>query len=113
MKKYFWYILLVVLLLLGYATSIVKFVSLDAEIMLFKKVGFTEQQIFLFGLVQFIATILTTITMTRTSGAVILALTFLIATLVVFAAGMTGFGLFSISFILLALFFAKYPKFTT
>ncbi len=110
MKKYTWYILFILLLLLGFSTSIVKFISLEAEIALFQKAGFTNELIFAFGLLQFVSTILTTIPTTRRYGAVFLALTFLLATFVVFAAGMVGFGIFSVSFILLALFFAKYPK---
>ena len=110
MKKFGWYFLLIVLLLLGYSTSIVKFISLDAEVKLFQNAGFTKELIFAFGLLQFIATTLTAIPKTRRYGAIILAITFMIATVVVFISQMIGFGVFSISFILLALIFARIPK---
>lgn len=110
MKKFLWYFLFAVLLLLGFSTSIVKFISLEAEVVLFQKAGFSRELIFIFGFLQFIATLGVAFFKTRKYGAILLASTFFIATLVVFYAGMYSFAIFSISFILLALFFARYPN---
>jgi uncharacterized membrane protein YphA (DoxX/SURF4 family) len=92
-----------VLILLSVATGGVKLFSFEADIEVFASIGFSPTATLLFGVVQVIGGLLLIFDQTRKIGAGVMALTFVIATIALFASGTTAFGVFSILFILLAL----------
>lgn len=102
MKKYLPTILLVILILLSIATGVTKLIQMPEEMELFRNAGFSDMMTMLFGLIQVAGGILLIPTKTRKYGAIIMLLSFVIATIVVFIKGMIGFGIFSILFIALA-----------
>jgi len=77
------------------------------EMELFRNAGFTDTLTIIFGLIQLVGGILLIPGKTRRYGAIIMLITFIIATVVVFLKGMIGFGLFSILFIALAAYQLK------
>jgi len=106
--KIFKTINLVLLILLGLSSGVSKIIQLPQEMEFFHgEMGFGASAIVLFGLVQLAAGILLVFGSTRTMGAAILALTFLISTVVIFMAGKIGFGVFSILPIVMAGFVIK------
>ena len=95
-------VLLVLLIVLSLATGITKLIQMPEEMELFRNAGFSDILILIFGAVQVLGGILLIPTRYRQYGAIIMTVTFVIATIVVFIKGMMGFGLFSILFIALA-----------
>ena len=94
---------LVLLILLSLATGGVKLFGFEADIEVFASIGFSPTATLLFGVVQVIGGLLLIFTKTRKIGAGVMAITFVVATIALFASGTTAFGVFSILFILLAL----------
>lgn len=109
MPRYLRWALLAVLILLSLCTGITKLIRLPAEMELFARAGFSDGMTVLFGVVQVLGGLLLLATKTRRAGALIMAVTFVIASGVVFASGMTAFGIVSLSFIALAAYFAARP----
>lgn len=95
-------ILLVVLILLSFATGITKLIQMPAEMDLFQGVGWPVWLTLAFGAVQVAGGALLVSMRTRPIGAWIMIATFAIASIVVFQAGMLVFGLVSLLFIVLA-----------
>ncbi len=105
--KYVKLILLGILILLSIATGLTKLIQMPEEMELFRNAGFTDISILIFGAIQVVGGILLIPKKTRRYGAIIMAITFVIATIVVFMKGMIGFGVFSILFIALAAYQVK------
>lgn len=102
MKKIIDLMLLGALILLSIATAITKLIQMPAEIELFENAGFSLPMTIGFGIIQLIGGILLIPSSLRRYGAMIMFITFVIATAVVFYKGMIGFGCSSILFIALA-----------
>lgn len=94
---------LILLVLLSLSTGLVKLFSMEAEMILFRKAGWGDWLIYLFGAVQLIGGMLLVSGRTRKSGAIIMFSTFVVATVVLFINNMVSFGCFSVLFILMAL----------
>lgn len=99
-------ILLGAVVLLSLATGITKLVRMPAEMELFGGAGFPDAATIAFGVVQVVGGLLLIVPATRRVGAVVMAVTFAVASGVVFANGMIVFGLVSLSFIAAAVVFA-------
>lgn len=97
-------ILLVLLILLSISTGLVKIFEMEDEMKLFRGAGINDTLTLLFGVIQTIGGILLIPTKTRRLGAIIMAITFALATIVVFVNEMIAFGFFSILFIVLAVY---------
>ena len=106
---YIYWINKILLTLLGTSTGLVKIFGMEKEMELFRNAGFSNAATVAFGIVQVAATVLTWFPVTLRAGAFILALTFVVATGVLFKNGMTTFGLVSILFIVMAIFAAFPP----
>lgn len=94
----------ILVVLLGVATGLVKVFGLEADVEIFANLGFSYGATVAFGVVQTAAALLMVLPQTIRYGAVILALSFVIATLGLFITGLYTFGVVSILFILMALF---------
>ena len=77
---------------------------MEDEMVLFRGAGISDTLTLLFGIIQTIGGILLIPTKTRRIGALIMAITFTLATIVVFINGMLVFGFSSILFIALAVY---------
>ncbi len=102
MKNIINQVLLIILILLSIATGITKIIQMPAEMELFQHAGFTTWMIIAFGIVQVLGGILHVFKNYRKHGAILMLITFIIATIVVFIKGMIGFGIASLLFIALA-----------
>lgn len=89
-------------ILLSISTGVFKLMQQEADIDLFKAIGFNETMIIIFGLIQFVGGILLIPRKTRKPGAFIMIMTFIIASIAVFANKMMTFGMVSLIFILMA-----------
>lgn len=94
----------ILLILLGASTGLVKIFKMEAEMKIFRNAGFNDLAIIAFGVIQVLATILILIPQTLKWGSILLAITFVIATGVLFKNEMIPFGIFSILFIAMAIF---------
>jgi hypothetical protein len=101
----------ILLILLGLATGLVKVFGLEADVEIFANMGFSYTATVIFGAVQAIAASLVIFPQTRRYGAVILGLSFVIATAGLFISGLIPFGIFSLLFIAMAViaFFSAAP----
>ncbi len=97
-------ILLVLLILLSISTGVVKLFQMEEEMKLFRDAGIGDTLTILFGVVQTIGGIMLIVPKTRKLSAGIMAITFTIATIIVFINGMMAFGFSSILFIALAVY---------
>jgi len=94
--KIFKIIVLVLLIGLGMSSGIAKIMLIPGEMIFFKEVGFSKTLLIIFGSIQLISSSFLIFKKTRTIGAVILAITFCISTVLIFLTGTISFGLFSI-----------------
>lgn len=104
------YILLSTLILLSLATGMTKIIQMPEEMALFSNAGFSDSLTILFGVIQVVGGFGLVLNRTRKTGAMIMGLTFTIATIVVFVNQMILFGWFSVLFIALALYFVFRPQ---
>lgn len=88
--------------LLSISTGVFKLLQQEADIQLFEKIGFNTTATTILGLIQLIGGILLIPAKTRKLGAYIMIPTFILASIAVFANGMTGFGVVSVLFIVMA-----------
>ena len=95
------------LLLLGLATGLVKVFGLEADVEIFANLGFSYNATVAFGVVQAAAALMLLSGKTIRWGAIILGISFVIATLGLFVSGMVPFGAASILFIAMAAFATK------
>ena len=105
LKKVVW----VLTVLLSLSTGLVKIFGLEADIAIFSAIGFSAVATVLVGVVQVIGALLLAVPKTMRIGAWIMVVTFALATVAVFASGQIAFGIVSILFILMALWFALSP----
>lgn len=96
--------------LLSIATGIFKIMQQEADITLFEKIGFNATGTTLLGVVQLIGGVLLLISKTRLTGAIIMIITFTLASIAVFANGMLVFGVISLLFIAMAYLVIVYLK---
>lgn len=100
--------------LLSIATGVFKLFQQEADIALFKAIGFNTVAVTLLGVVQLIGGILLIFPKTRKIGAYVMIPTFIIAAAAVFANGLIPFGIVSLLFILMAygviVYVNKYAK---
>lgn len=101
--KLFSKIILVLTVALSIATGIFKVLQQKADIELFEKIGFGPFGTTLLGLAQIIGGIYLIYPKYRKYGAIIMIVTFTIASVAVFANRMYVFGMVSILFIVMAL----------
>lgn len=99
----------ILLTILGTSTGLVKIFGMEKELELFRNAGFNTTATIIFGILQVAATAMIWFPVTLKAGCGILAVTFLIATGVLFKNGMIPFGLVSILFIAMAVF-AGFPQ---
>lgn len=100
----------VVLTLLGLSTGAVKLAHMPAEMTIFQAAGFPDGLTVAFGVVQILGALMLLTGRTHKIGALILGITFVLATGVLFVNGMIPFGVFSLLFIAMAgLAFARPP----
>ncbi len=79
-----------------------KLMQQQADIDLFKAIGFTDSMVIIFGAVQLIGGLLLIPSKTRQLGAYIVMITFVIASIAVFANQLIVFGIVSLVFIVMA-----------
>ena len=96
----------VLLTLLSLSTAGVKFAQMEAEMVIFRTIGFSDGMTIAFGVVQFIGAVLLIPPKTTKIGAWVMAPTFAFATYVLLANGQIPFGISSLLFIAMALFHA-------
>jgi len=99
----------VLLTLLGVSTGAVKLAQMNQEMEIFRAAGFSDGLTIAFGVVQLGAALLLIPKPTVRLGASVLAVTFVLATGVLFVNGMLAFGVFSLLFILMAAIQVGYP----
>ena len=92
----------VLLTVLGVATGAVKLAHMAEEMKIFQAAGFPDGLTVPFGVVQIVGALLLISNRTIKVGASILAVTFVVATGVLFVNGMVPFGVFSLLFIAMA-----------
>jgi hypothetical protein len=97
-------------ILLSISTGVFKLLQQEADIELFKAIGFNEIMITILGLIQLIGGILLIPSKTRKLGAYIMIATFIIASIAVFANNMMVFGIVSLLFIAMAYFVVLMEK---
>jgi len=95
-------VLLVVLILLSIATGVTKLIQIPAEMELFGNAGWPIWLTLAFGVVQIAGGLLLIAPQSRRYGAMVMIVTFVIASAVVLINGMIPFFLFSLLFIVLA-----------
>lgn len=88
--------------LLSIATGVFKLMQQQADIELFKAIGFCSVMVTMLGLIQLIGGIMLILPKTRKLGAIVMIPTFIIASIAVFANGMMVFGIVSLLFIAMA-----------
>lgn len=93
---------LALLIVLSISTGLVKLASMEAEMVIFRNAGWSDDLIYLFGIIQSTGGFLLIPNNTRKIGGYLMAPTFLIATIILFVNNMIPFGIFSILFILMA-----------
>ncbi|MEM7128671.1 MAG: hypothetical protein AAF702_20220 [Chloroflexota bacterium] len=94
----------ILVILLGLATGLVKVFGLEADVEIFANLGFSYGATVAFGVVQAVAALMMAVPQTLQFGAIILAISFVIATIGLFVSGMFTFGIVSVLFIGMALF---------
>ncbi|MCA9691111.1 MAG: DoxX family protein [Nannocystaceae bacterium] len=92
----------VLLTLLSISTGAVKLARMEAEMVIFREIGFSDGVTIAFGVVQLIGGLLLLPEKTTRLGAWIMLPTFVFATGVVFANGMIPFGVSSLLFVAMA-----------
>jgi len=92
----------VLLFLLGASTGAVKIFGMEEEMRIFAEVGFSHGATVAFGVFQLVAALLLLRNSTLRIGASLLLVSFVLATGVLFANGIVGFGFASLLFILMA-----------
>lgn len=92
------------LLLLGLATGLVKVFGLEADVEIFANLGFSYSATVIFGIIQIIGALMLLNARTIRWGTIVLGVSFVIATLGLFVSRMIPFGVFSLLFILMAVF---------
>ena len=102
-------VILVLLILLSISTGIVKLAKMEEEMILFRNAGWDDLLIIIFGAVQFLGGFMLLPYKTRKNGALLMSITYVIATIVVFINQMWVFGFVSILFIIMALVIYKSP----
>ncbi|WP_299535063.1 hypothetical protein [Ulvibacterium sp.] len=93
---------LILLIALSLATGVFKILRQEADIELFKVLGMTAALTAGLGIAQVMGGILLVFSKTRKYGALLMIVTFLLATIAVFMNGMMVFGTVSLLFILMA-----------
>jgi hypothetical protein len=96
MMKIFRIALIAVIAILGLSAGTAKVLLLPAELEFFSKAGLGETMLSLLGIIQLLGAILFVFLKTRKAGAYILALTFLLSSMVIFGVGDMVFGLLSL-----------------
>ena len=92
----------VLLTLLSIMTGVVKLAQMEAEMVIFRHVGFSDSLTMVFGGLQLLGGLLLIPAKTTRTGAWLMLPTFAFATYVLFANAMLLFGVFSILFIAMA-----------
>lgn len=100
------------LLILGLATGLVKVFGLEADVEIFANLGFSYMATVIFGVVQVVGALMLLSGQTIRWGTIVLAISFVIATLGLFVSGMIPFGIFSFLFIAMAAFAYRQNWFT-
>ena len=100
---------LILLILLSLSTGLVKLLRMQAEMDLFAKAGFGEQGVTALGLLQLMGGGMLFFAKYRRIGAAIMAASFILASAVVFIAGMIPFGFFSLLFVVMAVVAYRRP----
>ena len=95
-------IILSVLVVLSVASGVAKIMLQPQELAFFGGAGFSEAMIIAFGLAQLVGGLLLALKKYRKTGAIIMALTFGVSTILIFMSGGLAFALFSILPILMA-----------
>lgn len=96
----------ILLTLLGVSTGLVKVFGMQKEMELFRNAGFSNALTIAFGIVQVAATLLIWFPGLLKFGAAALAVSFVVATAVLFKNQMLPFGFISLLFIAMAIFVA-------
>lgn len=100
---------LALLILLSFATGIVKIQQMPEEMMLFRGAGIPDEMTIVFGIVQVIGAVLLLFGKIRKWGALIMLTSFVLATIVVFVNNMIVFGAVSILFIAMSYWVYRSP----
>lgn len=101
-QKFIYKIILWLTVILSMATGLFKVLQQPQDIELFKKIGLTQTGTTIIGVFQLLGGIAMIIPGFRKWGALIMILTFAVASAAVFASGMTVFGIVSVLFIAMA-----------
>ena len=94
--KIFKIIVLIPIVGLGISSGIAKIMLIPGEMVFFKNAGFSETLLIIFGSIQLISSVFLIFKNSRNLGALVLAMTFCISTVLIFLSGSILFGFFSI-----------------
>ena len=92
----------VLLTLLSLSTGAVKLARMEAEMVIFREIGFSDALTIAFGVLQLVGGVLLIPNKTTQLGAWVMLPTFAFATVVLFVNGMIPFGVSSLLFIAMA-----------
>ena len=106
--KIFYKIVLVLTILLSISTGIFKIMQQEADIQLFRTLGFDEIMTTILGVIQLAGGILMIFSKYRKIGGLIIIPTFIVASVAVFMNQMWLFGIVSLMFIAMAYVVVKY-----
>lgn len=106
--KIFYKVVLVLTILLSISTGIFKIMQQEADIQLFRALGFNEIMTTILGVIQLAGGVMMIFPKYRKRGALIMIPTFMIASLAVFMNQMWLFGIVSLLFIAMAYIVLKY-----
>ena len=106
--KIFYKVVLVLTVLLSISTGIFKIMQQEADIQLFRALGFNEIMTTLLGVIQLAGGVLMIFSKYRKTGGLIMIPTFIIASIAVFMNQMRLFGVVSLLFIAMAYIVVKY-----
>lgn len=96
-------ILLTIVVIFGIAAGTAKLMQLPQEINFLQSAGISNALIMTFGIMQLLGGLLATVRRTRVIGCVLIAITFLIMAVYLFAAGNVQSGIFALAVLLLVI----------
>ena len=102
------YIVLIILVFLAVSSGATKVLLMPQDVEFFGQYGFNEPLLITFGLVQLCGGILLAVPKTKTIGAIVVAVTFVISAFLLFLSGNIPVTLVTILFTALLVFVAKY-----
>ena len=105
--RIFYYVVLAILVFLAVSSGVTKAMLMERDVVFFGQYGFTNPILIAFGIVHIVGGVLLAIPKTRTIGAIIVGIAFLISAVVLILAGDIPVTVVTIVAVLLLVFVAK------